>query len=151
MSKLTDVRVKQVVTRAERKTYRTPIKFGGRVVVDAVIFDVTVDVETRDGRCGQGIGSMPMANAWAWPSQTVTGEQALAAMMAFAERLPARAAAVPVVGHPLEISHGWSSLYAPLAAEIAAEMRLAEPPPVLAQLVAGSPLEAVRKATTSHG
>ncbi|MFO0904299.1 MAG: mandelate racemase/muconate lactonizing enzyme family protein [Pirellulales bacterium] len=142
MSKSTDVRVKSVQTRAERYTYRTPIKFGGRVVVDAVVFDVVVDVETRDGRRGQGVGSMPIANAWAWPSQTVGGEQALAAMLAFAERLPMQAAAVDVVGHPLEISHAWAPLYAPLAAQIADEMHLAEPPPVLAQLVAGSPLEA---------
>ncbi|MFO0869359.1 MAG: mandelate racemase/muconate lactonizing enzyme family protein [Pirellulales bacterium] len=142
MSHLTDIRVTQVATQTQRIVYRTPIKFGGRVVVDAVVLDVFVDVETRDGRRGQGCGSMPLANAWAWPSQRVNGEQALAAMTAFGLRLPQRVAALPVVGHPLELSHAWSALYGPLAAEIAAEQQLAEPLPMLAQLVAGSPVEA---------
>jgi len=142
MSKATDIRVKHVETKTNRFTYRTPIKFGGRVVVDAVVFDVEMEVETRDGRRGRGVGSMPMANAWAWPSRVVGGEQALAAMMAFAERFPGRAVDCGAVGHPLEISHAWASLYGSLAAEIAAEMQLAEPLPVLAQLVAASPVEA---------
>lgn len=142
MSKSTDIRVKQVETQAQRYTYRTPIKFGGRVVTDAVVFDVVMDVETRDGRRGRGCGSMPMANAWAWPSQQVSGDQALHAMLAFAERFPQRAADCPVVGHPIEVSHAWSGIYASLAREIEAEMQLAEPLPVLAQMVAGSPVEA---------
>jgi L-alanine-DL-glutamate epimerase-like enolase superfamily enzyme len=142
MTKLTDIRVQEVSTRSQSITYRTPIKFGGRVVVDAVVFDVEMEVETRDGRRGRGVGSMPMANAWAWPSKVVTGEVALAAMMAFAERLPGRVADLAVVGHPIELSHAWSAVYGALAAEIAAEMNLAEPMPILAQLVAGSPVEA---------
>ena len=68
MSKPTDIRLAQVTCDQERIQYRTPIKFGGRVVNDAVLFNVTVDVETRDGRRGQGFGSMPMGNVWAWPT-----------------------------------------------------------------------------------
>ncbi|MEO8496849.1 MAG: hypothetical protein ABI614_17400, partial [Planctomycetota bacterium] len=70
MSKATDIRLKQVSCSQQRLGYRTPIKFGGRVVTDAVLFNVTVDVETADGRLGQGFGSMPMGNVWAWPSAT---------------------------------------------------------------------------------
>jgi L-alanine-DL-glutamate epimerase-like enolase superfamily enzyme len=142
MSKATDIRVKHVETKTQRFTYRTPIKFGGRVVVDAVVFDVEMEVETRDGRRGRGVGSMPMANAWAWPSRTVGGDQALTAMMAFAERFAQRVVDCDAVGHPLEVSHAWAPLYASLAAEIAAEHHLAEPPPVLARMVAASPVEA---------
>ena len=37
--------------------YRVPIKFGGRVVVDVTVVDVSVDVETRDGRIATGRGN----------------------------------------------------------------------------------------------
>ena len=46
MSKSTDISLKQVTTSRERIAYRTPIKFGGRVVVDVVLFHVDAVVET---------------------------------------------------------------------------------------------------------
>ena len=54
------------------------------MVVDVTIVDVSVDVETRDGRRATGTGSMPMSNAWGWPSQAVPSEEALAAMVGIA-------------------------------------------------------------------
>ena len=60
------------------------------MVVDARAVRRDGDVETRDGRRGHGFGSMPMGNAWAWPSQRSRGEQTLAAMVALGERLVAR-------------------------------------------------------------
>ena len=56
-------------------------KFGGREVTDAIVFDVTAEVETRDGRRGRGFGSMTMGNIWAWPSRSIAAEQTLAAMI----------------------------------------------------------------------
>ncbi len=73
MPKATDIRLVQVSSETEQFDYRAPIKFGGRVVTDVVLLNVTVEVETRDGRRGQGFGSMPMGNVWAWPSQQVAG------------------------------------------------------------------------------
>lgn len=142
MPKSTDIRVKQVSTSSERIGYRTPIKFGGRVVSDVVLFNVTVDVETRDGRRGQGCGSMPLGNAWAWPSPTLSGEATLACMLALAERLVAGAAKHADAGHPLEITRDWATDYAAAAEDIMQEARLSEAMPVLARLVAASPLEA---------
>jgi hypothetical protein len=55
MTKPTDVFLRGVETSTQRIDYRVPIKFGGRVVVDVVLLDVTVDVETRDGRRARGI------------------------------------------------------------------------------------------------
>ena len=86
--------------------YRTPIKFGGRVVVDVTVLDVTVEVETRDGRRADGIGSMPMGNAWAWPSQVVPtdntsgGHGADGRAIGGDGRRP-----LHEIGHPLEITH----------------------------------------------
>ncbi|MCA9141689.1 MAG: hypothetical protein H6823_08570 [Planctomycetaceae bacterium] len=142
MSKPTDVRLKQVVWSQERIQYRTPIKFGGRVVNDAVLFNVTVDVETTDGRRGQGFGSMPMGNVWGWPSAVLTGEETLAAMIEFATQVVAAADSADLSGHPLEITYALSSGHASILAAVVAKCALKDQMPRLAQLVAASPLEA---------
>jgi len=142
MSKPTDVRLLQATAETERFAYRTPIKFGGRVVTDVVLAHVAVDVVTRDDRRGRGFGSMPMGNVWAWPSQKVPGESALQAMVTLAQRLVREAAGYQDYGHPLEITQALSQGYQPAADAVVREAGLAEPMPRLAQLVAASPLEA---------
>ncbi len=52
--KPTDIRVLDVRCRTETIKFRAPLKFGGRVVTDCVLLNVTADVETRDGRRGAG-------------------------------------------------------------------------------------------------
>lgn len=140
MPKPTDIRIKDVRTSTERIEYRAPMKFGGRVVTDAVLCNVRVEVETRDGRRGRGFGSMPMGNAWGWPSSLLSGEQTLAAMIDTAERFGRRADDYQEQGHPLELTHHLADHLSDDAA--AACEQLDEPMPVLAQLVASSPLEA---------
>jgi L-alanine-DL-glutamate epimerase-like enolase superfamily enzyme len=142
MTKTTDIRLTNVSASTQRIEYRTPIKFGGRVVVDAVLLDVTVEVETRDGRRGQGCGSMPMSNAWAWPTQRVAGDAALAAMIATGQRLVDVAGTYQGIGHPLDITHDLAPQYQRVADAVVREAGLTEPMPRLAQLVAASPLEA---------
>jgi L-alanine-DL-glutamate epimerase-like enolase superfamily enzyme len=142
MTRGTDIRLKRVATSTERIDYRTPMKFGGRVVVDVVLLNITVDVETADGRSGQGIGSMTMGNVWGWPSQTVSGEDTLAAMLEMGRRLAAVADAYPDSGHPLEITNDLSKHYQETADAVVAEAGLVEAMPRLAQLVVASPLEA---------
>lgn len=142
MSKPTDIRLRQVSWSQERIEYRTPIKFGGRVVTDATLFNVTVDVETADGRRGQGYGSMPMGNVWGWPSAILTGEETLAAMLEFAEQTVSAASVANVSGHPLEMTHELSADHGSIVAAVAAKRALKDPMPPLAQLVAASPLEA---------
>ncbi len=142
MSKPTDVRLLEVKAQTERHAYRTPIKFGGRVVTDAVLVNVTVDVETRDGRRGQGFGSMPMGNVWAWPTDNVPVESTLNAMVDLAQRVVQAANDYQGIGHPLEITHDLSQGYQGAADEVAAAGGLAEPIPRLAQLVTASPVEA---------
>ncbi|MEX2174524.1 MAG: enolase C-terminal domain-like protein [Pirellulaceae bacterium] len=147
MSKPTDLRVLNVAIDTERIEYRSPIKFGGRVVTDVVIANVGIDVETRDGRRSRGLGSMPLGNVWAWPSGTVpssvvTPAQSLAAMLRFAESLTKLVGDYQASGHPLDITHDWAQSYDQLAAEVVQSLDLAEPMPKLAQLVAASPFEA---------
>jgi len=83
MAKSSDVSVRAATADTEHIQYRAPMKFGGRVVSDVVLLNVTVDVETRDGRRGRGFGSMSMGNCWAWPSRQVPAEKTLAAMIDF--------------------------------------------------------------------
>ncbi len=142
MSKPTDILLKNVETATQRIDYRVPMKFGGRVVVDVELLEVTVDVETRDGRRGRGYGSMTMGNAWAWPTQTSTGDQTLAAMIRLGERLAAAANEYSEAGHPLEITQDLTAGQQAAADRTVAELDIVEPMPRLAQLVAASPLEA---------
>ena len=159
----TDITLRDVRVQQELLKYRAPIKFGGRVVTDAVLVNVTLDVETRNGQtwrqtssfaspdsqtrtsaatASSGFGSMPMGNVWAWPSAKVSTEQSLAAMLRFMELLTASIGQNPHTGHPLEITHSWQPLYQQAAAKVHAELQLAEPMPPLAILVAASPFEA---------
>ncbi len=142
MSKTTDVRILEVSGSKQRVAYRTPIKFGGRVVDEATIVNMSVTVETRDGRTGKGRGSMPMGVTWAWPSDAVTGEDALDAILVFGQQAAMHATGYDGWGHPLEVSHELSAEYADLAQRIGDGKELAEPIPRLAQLVASSPLHA---------
>jgi L-alanine-DL-glutamate epimerase-like enolase superfamily enzyme len=140
--KATDIRLKNVTTSTKQINYRTPVKFGGRVVEDVVLLDVTVDVETVDGRQGRGVGSMPMGNVWAWPSSRVSGEATLAAMIRTGERLAELARSYDDAGHPLEITSDMAGQYQSVADAVTAEASLDEPMPCLGHLVAASPLEA---------
>ena len=142
MPKPTDIRLCEAAASPRYFKYRAPAKFGGRTVTDVVLLDVEVDVETRDGRRGRGSGSMPMGNIWAWPSQKLSTDQTLAAMIEFGQRMVRHANGYRGDGHPLEITHDLASLQPREADAVAREAALAEPMPRLAQLVAASPLEA---------
>jgi L-alanine-DL-glutamate epimerase-like enolase superfamily enzyme len=142
MSKATDLTLRSVTTSTQRFAYRTPIKFGGRVVTDVVLLDVAVEAETRDGRRATGFGSMPLGNAWAWPSQQLSSDETLAAMAALGQRLGKLADGYRQAGHPLEITHALAANYQGLADAVTSEAGLAEAMPRLAQLVVASPLEA---------
>lgn len=142
MPKPTDIRIVEVRHELQRYAYRTPMKFGGRVVTDATVLDIYCTVETRLGRRGQGLGSMPLGNVWAWPSAALPGEATLHAMLTLAERLIVAAAEVKTVGHPLDMTHELAAGHAAAARAVEQTLGLSEPIPALAQLVAASPIEA---------
>jgi L-alanine-DL-glutamate epimerase-like enolase superfamily enzyme len=142
MTKSTDIRIVSAVSDTEDLPFRTPVKFGGRVMSEFLLLHVRMEVETRDGRIGQGFGSMPLGHVWAWPSRQVSPENALAAMTAFGRRLVQAAGEYHGFGHPLEITRDLASLYPSMATAVRQSLNLAEPMPRLAQLVSGSPVEA---------
>jgi L-alanine-DL-glutamate epimerase-like enolase superfamily enzyme len=140
--KSTDIRILSAQATTEAIAYRTAMKFGGRVVTDVLMFDVSVEVETLDGRRGRGVGSMPLGNAWAWPSATLSSQQTLDAMRMLGERLVEHADRSRAVGHPLDVTAELAASHAADADAVVHAAHLAEPMPRLAQLVAVSPLEA---------
>ena len=142
MSKPTDICIKSAISSTECIEYRSPIKFGGRIVTDATLLHVTVEAETQSGRCATGLGSMPMGNVWAWPSSQVSSDITLKAMIAFAEQTVKRAGGFAGTGHPLELTTELSRDHASIAKDVEQHFELSEPMPRLAQLVSASPLEA---------
>lgn len=142
MAKPTDIRLVAAQHKVEAIDYRTPIKFGGRVVTSVQLLHVEIEVENRAGRRGRGYGSMPLGNVWAWPTAAESGEKTLTAMRLLGEKLTEVAPTLDLFGHPTDFLAPLEELRIKIARDIAQEMPLAEPMPVLAQLVAASPLEA---------
>ncbi|HUY33638.1 MAG TPA: mandelate racemase/muconate lactonizing enzyme family protein [Pirellulales bacterium] len=142
MSKPTDIRIVNVAAETERFDFRAPIKFGGRVVTDAVLLHVTIDVETRDGRRGQGFGSMPVSNIWGWPTRDLSAEATLAAMTELGLRLAREAGQYKGLGHPLDITRDLAETHSTAADEIIRAAGVPEAMPRLAQMVVASPVEA---------
>lgn len=142
MAHRTDIRLKEITYQTTEIAYRTPMKFGGRVVTDATLLDVDIEVETADGRCGRGHGSMPLGNVWAWPSREIATESTLAAMVSLGKQLVEQARNYQGSGHPLEITHDLAAGHQVAAAAACRDAGISEAMPRLAQLVAASPIEA---------
>lgn len=143
MSKATDVRIKFAALAVEPLAYRAPLKFGGRVLDKSFQLEVTVTVESRDGKHhATGFGSMPVGNIWAWPSATVTADQSEAAMRTFAEEVVEFGSVCTEYGHPIDLGYHLSAEYGHMAKMICQRMKLPETMPELAQLVAASPFDA---------
>jgi L-alanine-DL-glutamate epimerase-like enolase superfamily enzyme len=83
-----------------------------------------------------------MGNVWAWPAQRTAAEQTLAAMIGLGERLVTDADQSRPSGHPLDITRMLAASHAKEAAKMTRSLGIDEAMPVLAQLVAASPLEA---------
>ena len=139
--KPSDLRLCEATLSTQFVPFRTPIKFGGRVMREVLLMDVAVEAETRDGRRGCGVGSMPLGNVWAWPSAVASPTETQNAMLSLAEELVRQANDDREFGHPLDITRRLAaSMRKRRAGGRAAGLPEAIPP--LAQLVAASPLEA---------
>ena len=141
MTQSTDVRVIDAVCTFEPVAFRTPLKFGGRVVESCCLINVDVTVEDRAGHHATGSGSMPLGNVWAWPTE-LPGEKTEQAMKSFAENVASLVEQIPHFGHPLELMFDLSAEYHHLAGTVARQYGIEEAIPELAQLVAASPVDA---------
>ncbi len=137
-----DMRVEGVETEEESYVYRTPIKFGGTVLDRVTLLNVKVRARNRGGQQVTGFGSMPLGNVWGYPSKTMKYEQTLGAMQALARKVRAITADYRDYGHPVELNYHLEEQWLKAAAEVNAELKLAEPMPKLAALVTASPFDA---------
>ncbi|QDV64714.1 hypothetical protein Pan14r_24110 [Crateriforma conspicua] len=127
--------------RTERYDYRTPMKFGGRVVNDVTVASVDCQAETSIGSA-TGFGSMTMGVAWAWPDPDLTADQKLEIVLELMERLVELFNDSALAGHPLDICHQLAEQRSAIADQIYMERGLGETIPELAILLAASPIEA---------
>ena len=143
MAKATDIRIRNAACAFEAVTFRTPLKFGGRIITKSFLMNVDVEVESRDGkRHAGGFGSMPVGNIWAWPTDKISDDQTEAAMKQFAEEVIELANGCSEYGHPVELSYHLSAEYEHLGKLLATKLKLPEPIPKLALAVAASPFDA---------
>jgi len=126
----------------ESYRYRTPMKFGGRVVTDATLLNVRCDAENAAGQSATGWGSMTMGVAWAWPDADLSDSAKLEVVLAIAGQLADRCQSEAIPGHPMEIALALSRHRDRIASEVATQFQLTKPIPELAILLAGSPIEA---------
>ncbi|MSS71236.1 MAG: hypothetical protein EXS64_07085 [Candidatus Latescibacteria bacterium] len=142
MAKTTDIRVCEVNTGYEEYAYRAPLKFGGMVVANATILNVTIQVENNAGKRAEGFGSMPLGNTWSFPSQRVTPDQSLKAMKRLADRMAEATRRCRDRAHPIDLMVPLEPQFLDLASEVSRELGLAEPMPKLCALVTASPFDA---------
>lgn len=137
----TDLTSFKMSLRTESYNYRTPMKFGGRVVTDVTVASVDCDANTNSG-AATGFGSMTMGVAWAWPDPELSDEVKLEIVLELMGRLVDLFNDSTPTGHPLDICHEMASHRAAIADQIYMERGLGETIPELATLLAVSPIEA---------
>jgi L-alanine-DL-glutamate epimerase-like enolase superfamily enzyme len=138
----TDITVRDVSIAFEDFIYRTPIKFGGVAVDKVTILNVGLVVESALGKKGKGFGSMPLGNAWAWPTKELTYDQTLAGMKYIAGRIAGPYRMSGLCGHPIDITEELEPRFFLPGNDFAQMNRLAEPVPKLATLVVASAFDA---------
>jgi len=79
MSKDSDIRPVEINFEYRSYKLRTPLKFGSVVVEESTSLLATTVVKNREGKESEGLGSMPLACEWAFPSPGETHENKLEA------------------------------------------------------------------------
>src|SRR5687768_7255412 len=139
-SRPTDIRILEVTHAFEDFKYRAPYQFGGRTVDDVTLLNVQCRVRTGAGREAWGFGSMPLGNAWAFPSAPY--DVGLGAMKSLADQFRNLTADCDEVGHPIDLARVLDPQYFRGAESLSANRALASPVPPLATLVVASPFDA---------
>jgi L-alanine-DL-glutamate epimerase-like enolase superfamily enzyme len=138
----TDIRVEEVTTGYAYYKYRVPIKFGGVTVDSATLLNVNCLVSSKSGKAAKGFGSMPLGNAWSFPSRKVSHADTLEAMKRLSQRIAKITGHYREYGHPIDLNYALQPMYLRAAEEVSQEMRLAEPIPGLCTEVTASAFDA---------
>lgn len=136
-----DIEITDIRHEFEDYRYRAPYQFGGRTVDRVTLLNVHVRVKTRSGREAMGFGSMPLGNAWSFPSSVVRYDQSLEAMKQLAAEVERITSAHRHPAHPIDINWEAEPSYFGAAEAVSQRMKLAEPIPKLCTLVTASPFD----------
>ncbi|MBO3798694.1 MAG: mandelate racemase/muconate lactonizing enzyme family protein [Thermoproteota archaeon] len=143
MVKDSDIRPVEISFEYTSHRLRTPLKFGSVIVEESTSLTVKTVVKNRNGKEAIGLGSMPLACEWAFPSIVETHERKLEAMKLVAERygeLLVKEAGSRFM-HPIDWFVRHEDEIPGIARKVSSELGLKEGLPVLAALVAVSPID----------
>lgn len=138
----TDIKLLEIEPIFSDAVLRTPLKFGSGIVSAITDMRCRVLVETKDGKRGEGLGNILLSDLWGFPSQVVGHEQRDAAMRRVAEKFCSHMLANARYGHPMELYLEAKPHLKSIAAQVDAELGLAEPMPILGALVCACPVDA---------
>jgi len=136
-----DIRIVELRAAFPEVVFRTPLKFGDRVIERLPLCEVAALVENRAGRRAVGRGAMLMSDFWGWPNPRVPHEVRLDAMRALVLRLGRELEAMREPAHPLEIFHQVEPALPELAEAASRDAGAAEVMPALNQLLCASPVD----------
>ncbi|NOX96517.1 MAG: hypothetical protein GXO98_00335, partial [Nitrospirae bacterium] len=139
---LSDIRIVEIEPIFKKEKFRTPLKFGTGHIEEITSVVVRAKVENRKGRVAEGWGNILLSDLWAFPSEKVAHEERDKAMQQLTAEFCRRMATSKKYGHPVDLYLEAKSELLNLAGEISKKLNLAEPLPVLAALVCGSPVDA---------
>jgi L-alanine-DL-glutamate epimerase-like enolase superfamily enzyme len=136
-----DIKVEEVRFGFEDLQCRTPLKFGGQVIERLTLLDVHLTVSGGQ-KTARGFGSMPLGNAWSFPSRLLGYDGTLGAMKKLAARIGRILGECRMAGHPIDLSGSLEPEYLDAAKGLSIELRLPDPIPKLCTLVTASPFDA---------
>ena len=142
MSNIKKIRISSVTAKQETFDYRSPMKFGGRVVEHTTIETVTVEVVSEDGKKkATGIGSIPLGLSWAWPKCDLPSKLAAKFMKNFMASIYSAAAEFEPA-HPIELGLNTIDAAYRIANEMQTQGKVQDEIPELAVMLACSALDA---------
>jgi len=136
MSKISDIRVREIALYFLPVRTRVPLKFGAQILSQVVCARARVVVEDRTGRTSEGWGETPLSVAWVWPS-ILSWEDREDRMKDFCVRLAGALRDFNEYGHPLELGDAFQRHRLHALLEDANDIH-SEPMPHLAALVCHS-------------
>jgi L-alanine-DL-glutamate epimerase-like enolase superfamily enzyme len=117
--------------------YRSPMKFGGKVVDRATVLQVQLEAE-GSGRTALGTAAMPLGNAWSWPSKALGFDGTMDLMKDLAEKCRQVVAHYGDQSHPLQIGMELQAEFGHASLALAREKNLSESIPKLCTVVTAS-------------
>lgn len=143
MAKTPNYRLGEFHSFIDTRPLRSSLRFGPRTATEISFLRVGGHLIEKGKRKGTpGIGEVPMVAAWAWPSRTMPPEQTNRVLLGLAAEICTAASEIEFGDHPLRFGMALIRRGEEIAADLATRMKLAEPIPRLAVLMACAAIDA---------